>query len=143
MSLSLQRFSELVEAYGGDASRWPGRERAAARALLADSAEARALIEREIVVERGLQLPEPPPPPAALRARILQAAPSRPAAKSRGFWRDLLDEFGGWRPVLVPAAAALVLGLGLGLGLALQALPQDDELLALLQIDVSEGDYVP
>lgn len=143
MSLSLQRFSELVEAYGSDVSRWPARERAATPALLTDSAEARALIEREIAFERALQLPEPPPPPAALRARILQAARFGPAARSSGFWRDLLHEFGGWRPVLAPAAAALVLGLGLGLGLALQSVPQDDELLALLQIDVSEGDYAP
>lgn len=43
--LTLERFRALVEAYGGNLERFPARERAAARELLARSESARQLVE--------------------------------------------------------------------------------------------------
>jgi len=46
MMMGLDRFRELMDAYGAEPARWPANERAAAEALLAINAEAAQLRER-------------------------------------------------------------------------------------------------
>ncbi|MFN3352434.1 MAG: hypothetical protein ACK4Z5_02405 [Brevundimonas sp.] len=73
--MDAKRLSELADAYGADWRRWPEVERDAARALLA----ADPALERLLFEARGLDaMLEAAPRPdvsAALRARIIEAAP--------------------------------------------------------------------
>ena len=50
--ITLERFRALIDSYGGDLQRWPETERGAARALLAHSAEACALLEKAWEVDQ-------------------------------------------------------------------------------------------
>ena len=127
--MSLTRFAAIVEAYGSAPQRWPGSERAAAEALLAASAEARALREAAAPLDAALSLSPAPAPSAALRAGLLQAAPrSAPARPNpRGFWQALpgilAGEFGEPRPAGAMLGVALLLGMAAGGALGTQVLP--------------------
>jgi hypothetical protein len=76
-AMGLDRFAELLDAYGARPERWPDGERAAALALLARSAQARALRDRAARLDALLdRLPDVAPSPD-LAARVLRAAPRR------------------------------------------------------------------
>ena len=49
--MGLDRFRELMEAYGADPQRWPGNERGAAEALLTQNAEAVTLHRRAASID--------------------------------------------------------------------------------------------
>lgn len=115
--VDLDRFLELVDAYGAEPGRWPERERAGALALLATSPEARAAC-REAAKLDGL-LDELPAyrPSAVVAARILATVPAaqvRRGGPLTAFWRSLWPSGPIWRPAGGLAAAAL-LGLAVGL----------------------------
>src|SRR5579871_1858242 len=87
----LERFRELADAYGGDPRRWPPAERAPAAALLAASAEARALLAEAAALDRLLD-GAPPSAPATLDAerliaRATAAAQDRPSFRTVGVTR--------------------------------------------------------
>jgi len=73
--MTLARFTALLDAYGAEPARWPERERAAALTLLARSPEAHAQRDEAAVLDALLDRAPAPPPPPALAARILAAAP--------------------------------------------------------------------
>jgi hypothetical protein len=52
--LTLDRFEALLDAYGGDLSRWPGDTRGAAQSLLEASSDARALHAESRVLDHVL-----------------------------------------------------------------------------------------
>jgi len=52
--MNLQRFEQLIEAYGSDPQRWPVAERAAALKLLAESDKAAALLEQSAWLDETL-----------------------------------------------------------------------------------------
>lgn len=124
--MTLDRFSLLIEAYGADAGRWPDAERAAAHALLACSAEAQAMIEREHALDVLLDTVQAPQPSAGLQAKIMAAAPRRASAPShvqtetglRGVFAGAIGAVmpDMWRPASVFGMAA-VLGVVLGLNM--------------------------
>ena len=106
----IDRFRQLIDAYGAKPERWPAVDRAAAIAFRAQSAEARAYADAAAALDAARDQAPAQMPSAALRGRVLAAAPS---ARSSG-WRDwLFGQMPVWRPVTAFAAAAL-LGLGLG-----------------------------
>jgi hypothetical protein len=79
------RLTELLDAYGADAERWPADERAAALALLARSAEAQALLAAARGLDALLALDPAATPSPALAERIVAAAArTRPPAVQRG-----------------------------------------------------------
>ncbi len=95
--MRLERLAELLDAYGARPERWPIPERASALALLARSAEARALRDRAARLDALLdRLPEVVPSPR-LTARVLRAARPRRVAV--------------WGAVALAAAAGLALWL--------------------------------
>jgi hypothetical protein len=51
MMMGLDRFRELMDAYGAEPARWPANERAAAEALLAVNAEAAQLRKRAAALD--------------------------------------------------------------------------------------------
>jgi hypothetical protein len=105
----LERFTNLLDVYGGRIERWPAEERHAARALLARSADARARAAAAERLDALLdQVPEPAPS-AALVTRVLAAAPARAAVRTlptRRPWRVLITVGGG-----AAVAASLALWL--------------------------------
>lgn len=128
--MTMSRFREIVESYGGNPDRWPAGERAAATTL-ASRPEGRALLDRaagldglldtapvpapasQALVDRLLAVAEPEPDPVAV------AEDARAPAEAHGLLARLrlaLPELAG---LLTPArlatqAAALTLVAGLG-----------------------------
>ena len=84
--MGLERFQELIDAYGAGPSRWPVAERAAAEALLARDARARALLTDAAALDGLLDSAAAPEPSDLLRHRVLRAAPRARAAISRFGW---------------------------------------------------------
>lgn len=69
--MSLERFAELAEAYGGDFENWPEAERFAAIALAGRSGEARSLLADAHGLDYMLsRLGTPPAPSDALVRRV-------------------------------------------------------------------------
>ena len=69
--MSLERFAELAEAYGGDFDRWPESERFAAIALAGRSEEARSLLADAHGLDYLLsRFGTPPAPSDALVERV-------------------------------------------------------------------------
>ncbi|UCH73811.1 MAG: hypothetical protein JSU82_16040 [Rhodospirillales bacterium] len=119
------RLAVILEAYGADSRRWPEDERAAARALLAGSAEARALRDAAEALDTLLDVPAPPAPSPELMAAILAAA-ERPS------WRQWLVDLWPIGPIWQPAsafAAAIVLGIAIGVGAPDLVLPNGGDAL--------------
>ncbi|WP_421786055.1 hypothetical protein [Hyphobacterium sp.] len=94
----MNRFADLADAYGGEIDRWPEDERAAARLLLAESGDARAMLADAQQLDGLLSDSGEVAPSELLVRRILKSAPARP------FEAD-------WRRPAVAAAAALIIGV--------------------------------
>ncbi|MES1990288.1 MAG: hypothetical protein V4441_04965 [Pseudomonadota bacterium] len=124
-NMTMQRFSEIVDAYGALVHRWPADERDAALALLADSAEARDRVQAAGELDAMLDAaPAPAPASPDLVARIMAARPRAIAviAAARqskdGFWKSLVSEIWPYGSPALPAgalAASIVLGVSFGL----------------------------
>ena len=86
--MDMTRFEALAAAYGGDLSRWPATERAAAQALQAQEPEAAArVLGSAACLDGALDSWRVAPASQTLRAKILGGAGSRPArAAARWFW---------------------------------------------------------
>jgi len=143
MTLSIERFAELLDAYGAGVDRWPPAQSAAARELLAQNGQAQRLLEQAQALDTLLQAPEPVAPSPWMRQRILQNLDrGRSQHGLRKGWSDLLAELGGWRLAAPSLAAALCLGVALGLGAGLEEIDQQSsDLMALLQLDQEDMDY--
>lgn len=115
------RLIALIEAWGADANAFPETERAAAKALLAESPErfaAELQAARDIDALLG-GMPDVSPS-AALTAALIEAAP-----KARPQRRSWLAAIPRW-----PAAgalASLAIGLAIGLGTAQSGTPATTE----------------
>lgn len=110
--LTLQRFLELVEAYGGQLSRWPAAEREAAEALVRVSEPARAALAAEAELDGALASFAAADLSAALERR-LNEIPIRAPLTKRARWPFQRV----WAPALGwAAAAALGVALGSGVG---------------------------
>lgn len=125
--MNLERFTELLDAYGADLDRWPASEQAAATALLTDRADAREAQRRAAAVDTLLlraDLPEIEPSDA-LRQRVLaQIAQLPPAITAPATdWRAQIAEalallFPTGRRMPQFAAFALALMIGVSAGFA-------------------------
>lgn len=131
--MTMGRLTELLAAYGADPRRWPADERPAAEAMLAASADARALAERERELDLMLDAAPDAEVPAALIERLVAARP-RPmaagpmaAARQRpvaGGMRSFLAGFARavWpygSPALPAGALAASIMLGIAFGAAM------------------------
>ena len=141
--MTLERLRAVIEAYGTSAQRWPETERAAAAALLAESAEARALATAAAALDQLLDAVPAVTPTAELRAAVL-ASSTRTRARRGDGWRGLIGELGGWQLAGAVLAASLVLGIVSGGWLSLgQATTESasPDLLQLAQLDDSAAEY--
>jgi hypothetical protein len=124
-AMNLERFTELLDAYGADLDRWPANEQPAATALLAARSDAREAQRRAAAVDALLLrggLPELEPSDA-LRQRVLAQvarlppAMSAPAADWRGQIAEalaLLFPTGRRMPQFAAFALALMIGVSAG-----------------------------
>ena len=71
--ITLERFAAIVDAYGASPMRWPVAERSAAEALLAVSAEARALLADARMLDGMLASAPVEAPSSALVERLMAA----------------------------------------------------------------------
>jgi hypothetical protein len=139
--MNLERFADLVAAYGSDPHRWPAAERQAAESLLAASAAAQKLMREAADLDALLALPIPVIEPSlALRNRIMAQLPAQP--KPPG-WRSQIAEaigllFPGGRMVPQLAALTLALAIGIGAGFA-NILPVDSQDSDLVTLQLSSA----
>jgi hypothetical protein len=117
MTISLQRFEQLLDAYGASPQGWPDHERAAALELLAQSPHAVQLMQNVQWLDQELdQLPAPDF--SHLSAKLLQKPlPARQKSLTEQFgWLLPLQQHSAalfWRPAAL-ASVPLMLGLVLG-----------------------------
>lgn len=79
--LTLKRFRELADAYGGVIARWPDRYREAARVMASEPGAASAL-DHASALDDALDAWRVPAPTAALRDRVIGDAPTPSATLS-------------------------------------------------------------
>lgn len=85
--MDARRFEALAEAHGGLIARWPTGEQDAAYAWLAQAPEAaQAVLSAALALDEALDVLRPPQPSAALRDRILAAAPGERRRWSLRCW---------------------------------------------------------
>lgn len=144
-TMRIERFRELLDAYGANPARWPQAERAGALALVATSAEARSLRDAEAAFDVLIDFADTAPVTAQLEARILATLPQ---TRTRAGLPKFLAGLWPGRSAWVPASAlALSLALGLAVGTFVPSLmglanphDQDLALVALGEPDVGVFD---
>lgn len=103
--LTIDRFEELADAYGGVVARWPVHHRAAAYRL-ATHPEAAAILARALAFDAMLDAWQAPVPTAALIGRVTAAGPAAAAitlgAQMRLWWSGV-----GIAAALAGAAAGM------------------------------------
>lgn len=114
--MSLARFQQLIDAFGGNAEHWPVEERDSALALLTQSDTARELQQQAALFDNLLDQAPLTPPSADLSRRIMIAL------EPPTWWQRLMEWWMGgehmeawWRPALT-FIIPLVLGIMLGIG---------------------------
>lgn len=119
--IDLTRFEELAMTHGPDLDAWPDAARPGAKALAAESAEARAIIEDAAALFAALdaEAGAPAPVPEALMSRVLADAAAeapRPADPPKPARRPFagLGEILRWATPSAALAASLALGLAIG-----------------------------
>jgi hypothetical protein len=113
---SLQRFIEVLDAYGGDQNRWPVEEREQLLLLLAKNSQAQRMLEEAVKLDTMLNQFTVAEPGQEVRDRAIDAIPF---GKS-GLTERLLDWLFPtgpellWRPALaftLPLLVGFMLGL--------------------------------
>ncbi len=113
--MSLERFEDLAEIYGGEIARWPEGEREAARALVSAHPERLSpVLAAAAQLDRLLDLAPAQSPNAALLGRLITAAP-QPVASTRRWIAGLGAALG------LSAAAFAGVAIGVATGRAPQA----------------------
>jgi hypothetical protein len=126
--MTLDRFSAIVDAYGGSPARWPQQEREAAVAFMKSSAEAQRLAQEAEGLDGLLDTTQTAPATRELQARILSTLPNAKGSR----WAVGAGDFFAARKWIPAAAVACSLVLGAATGMQLpRFIGLDDESLAL------------
>jgi hypothetical protein len=139
--VDLDRFAELVDAYGAEPSAWPERERPGALRLLEHSEEAVRLLEEAAELDSWLADVVEVEPSMALRDRILDATP-RPRRTWAERWAHVAEAVWPFGPSWQPAtalAASVVLGLTFGFTLPQETV--EDDLTVVAELALETGEY--
>jgi hypothetical protein len=109
------RFRALIECYGASAAHWPIEERAAAQAFFATHAEARALMDEEVWLDRLLDaVPHAQPSEAFKQGLLPRRLPrARSAWVSRVFAALWPEASVSWPAGVLAASTALGILIGL------------------------------
>ena len=135
MSMGMDEFRTLLDAWGADPARWPSDRRAAAEALAARSDEARQLLADEAAFDALLGAEPAPEPGPALTASIL-AIPRSARQERRGFGWSF-----GFLPAL-PRFAGLTAAAVMGFYIGTTSLFQPGQSMTAEAETVNISDYV-
>lgn len=138
-----ERFSTLLDAYGGDPRRWPAAERGAALAHLARTPAARAEQAAALRLDALIDRLEPAagaPDPARLAALAAATAQERPGRVLALRPKPRRPRF-GWAWARAGAlAAAGIAGLVVGMGNVTDGAQRATGASALELLDAAQGD---
>ena len=110
--MDAQRFEALADAHGGLIARWPADLQDEAFAWLAQAPEAaQSVLTGALALDEALDALRPPQPSAALRDRILAAAPRGRQGWSLGRW---LAGAGVGAALAAASAAGVLVGTHVG-----------------------------
>ncbi len=146
--MNLDRFAELLAAYGTNPAQWPQDERAAAEALAQASSTARQLLQEAEALDALLMQRAPMPAFSPdLAARILAQLPPPVIAKAAPAvsWQDFIAALFPFRaawPQFAAMALALSIGIGLGLGNVEEILAEDSTPYAV-QLVIADTSFIP
>jgi hypothetical protein len=149
--MTLEKFTRIIDLYGCESARWPQSLRAECESFVANSIEARTLLNQQCQVDEimgQLQVPNFP----GLETRVLhQPLPKRSRSFSEEVMSWLLpDEYFGkqvWRPAIaacIPLVFGIVLGnyFSFGIGIEDDGFQYwDDELAMLSLTDYTETNF--
>ena len=125
--MNLKRFSEILEAYGGDSRRWPESERISALELCSKEPEARRMMEDTLALDVLLDSHEITSNNPIDLIDLIRKIESRIQHASNQSGQNIVDQFIGWlipdlrsmpslfRPALV-ACLPILLGIWIGTG---------------------------
>ena len=134
--MTLDRFQQLLDAYGGQAQHWPEQERPGALQLLANSAAASQLLKQALLLDDLLNQVQAHTPSAQLLAAVMDG--ENPSGWR--CWTAQLWPFGAIWPPLGALACCALLGLVLGFQTT-WPLANSDESSALLEYEVIQLAY--
>jgi len=140
-TMTIERLSTMLEAYGGDPLRWPELERAAALGLIGRDPAAARMQDEAQALDVVLDCAPASLPDATLAARILAVRP-RPSigARVRDLWAELFPQSPSWAPALGLVAA---LALGTGVQAAAAGRLGLDDLGEVAASDDADADIAP
>jgi len=127
--LTLQRFADLAQAYGGVIERWPASDQVVARDM-AQTDEGAAILADALTLDHALDAWRVPLPDAQLAQRIAASAPHAPKLRPA----KLRVRIGLWWSGI--GAAAALAGAVAGFATVTLATPHD----AAVSADTSFGD---
>ena len=135
MTMTLERFADLAEIYGGDVARWPEAERETARALLAvEPVGLEAVLADAARLDRLLDLAPAQFADAALLGRLIAAAP-QPASAARRW----LAGAGAALGLGVAALAGVAVGVTIGQPSPTESYPAQSVIATDFTDDLSEA----
>ncbi len=143
--MNLDRFAEIVAAYGADPALWPAAERPAAEALAQASSEARRLLQQAAPLDALLRQAADAKPGADLAARIMASLPAQKAVRRVSAWKEFslaLFPFRAAWPQFAVLALALSLGIGAGLG-GLEEILAEDSTPYAVQMVIADASFIP
>ncbi len=135
--ITQQRFSQLLDIYGGNSNRWPIEERAAALKFLKESTEAYRLQQAALNLDNLLDSIPTASPTAMLRQRILAQHYTEPVQDA---WQWFVQWFIGTtvREHFLRPAFMLIIPLvfGIFLGLNLETVSMDENMLFAEEVNL-------
>ncbi|MEX0962697.1 MAG: hypothetical protein WDZ52_01465 [Pseudohongiellaceae bacterium] len=149
--MTLEEFTKIVDLYGAESAAWPQRLRKECESFVANSVEARALINQQWAVDDLLDQFEVPEFPG-LESRVLnQALPEKRRSLFDPLVEWLLPQYGNgrnfWRPAFaacLPLVFGIVLANYFSFGVGVESDDFQywgDELAMLSLTDYSEPDF--
>ncbi len=75
--MNIQRFNQIIDAYGGNSNHWPESERQTALAFLATSTRAQQLVQEANILDNLLDMATVNTPSPQLQQHILNAVLSK------------------------------------------------------------------
>ena len=107
--MGLDRFRELLEAYGAEPRRWPANERAMAQALLGENPQARDIRAKAATIDALLDRNAPLAPPIIDAEILIGQITDKPQAQVLAFRPTRRPATGSfWLKVGSLAAAAMI-----------------------------------
>lgn len=142
--MELERFKQIMDAYGGNPQRWPQAERQAAQILLDTSATAHQWQQEALMLDALLDNVAVVAPSAELKNRIFVSVQA--FSREVDIWQWLAQWLWGttwtqhvWRPALA-LGLPIFFGMGLGLSISYQQI-QLDESTVIVQSEFADVLY--